>query len=149
MIAQDRQAAAARPTGDPTCAWLGERVKVKQIDGFAKVRYLFLTYRRTSKMKHIATVTSKGQITIPLAVRKRLGLKQGDQLEFINEGGTMVVRPVRGNEDPLAAYVGILGTFPGGIEEINAWVRDMRDDDEQTEDADDELDTGKLDKVGK
>jgi antitoxin PrlF len=101
-------------------------------------------------MKHIATVTSKGQITVPLAVRKRLGLKTGDRLEFINEGGTIVIRPVRDAEDPLAAYVGILGTFPGGVEEINAWVREMRDDDEQTDDsAEDQLNTGKLDKVGK
>lgn len=29
-----------------------------------------------------ATLTSKGQITIPLAIRRRLGLKPGDVLEF-------------------------------------------------------------------
>lgn len=29
-----------------------------------------------------ATLTSKGQITIPLAIRKRLGLKPGHVLEF-------------------------------------------------------------------
>jgi AbrB family looped-hinge helix DNA binding protein len=29
-----------------------------------------------------ATLTSKGQITIPLAIRKRLGLKAGHVLEF-------------------------------------------------------------------
>jgi len=30
----------------------------------------------------IATLTSKGQITIPLAIRERLRLKPGDQLDF-------------------------------------------------------------------
>jgi AbrB family looped-hinge helix DNA binding protein len=29
-----------------------------------------------------ATLTSKGQITIPLKIRRRLGLKPGQQLEF-------------------------------------------------------------------
>ncbi len=30
-----------------------------------------------------STVTSKGQITIPLSVRKRLGLDVGDRVEFV------------------------------------------------------------------
>jgi len=29
-----------------------------------------------------ATLTSKGQITLPVAIRRRLGLKQGDVLQF-------------------------------------------------------------------
>jgi AbrB family looped-hinge helix DNA binding protein len=33
-------------------------------------------------MKERATVTSKGQITIPAPVRKALGLHQGDQVVF-------------------------------------------------------------------
>jgi antitoxin PrlF len=83
-------------------------------------------------MRNIATVTSKGQITVPLEVRNRLGLKEGDRLEFITEAGQTVIRPARSEDNPFAAYAGILGTFPGGLEEINAWVRDMRDDDEDT-----------------
>ena len=30
----------------------------------------------------IATITSKGQVTIPLEVRERLGLKTGDEINF-------------------------------------------------------------------
>ena len=30
-----------------------------------------------------ATVTSKGQITIPVAVREKLGLAAGDRVEFV------------------------------------------------------------------
>lgn len=86
-------------------------------------------------MRNIATVTSKGQITVPLEVRNRLGLKEGDRLEFITEGGVTIVRPDRGEQNPFLAYAGALGTFPGGVEEINAFVRDLRDDEDATEDT--------------
>jgi antitoxin PrlF len=33
-----------------------------------------------------ATVTSKGQITIPVAVREKLGLASGDRVEFVEVG---------------------------------------------------------------
>lgn len=33
-----------------------------------------------------AIVTSKGQITIPMAVREKLGLESGDRVEFIDLG---------------------------------------------------------------
>lgn len=34
-----------------------------------------------------ATLTSKGQITIPLPVRRKLGVDVGDRVEFIDLGG--------------------------------------------------------------
>ena len=34
-------------------------------------------------MRIAATVTSKGQVTIPQAIRQHLGLKRGDRVEFI------------------------------------------------------------------
>jgi AbrB family looped-hinge helix DNA binding protein len=83
-------------------------------------------------MKNVATVTSKGQITVPLDVRTHLGLREGDRVEFVTEKGVTVMRPSRGDDNPFTAFTGILGTFPGGIDEINTWVRDLRDDDERT-----------------
>jgi antitoxin PrlF len=38
-----------------------------------------------------ATITSKGQITIPRDVRARLGLHSGDKISFIIEDGDRVV----------------------------------------------------------
>ena len=38
------------------------------------------------------TMTSKGQVTIPKAVRQQLGLKQGTQVAFVIEGDHAVLR---------------------------------------------------------
>jgi len=41
-----------------------------------------------------ATVTSKGQITIPKAVRDELGITEGDRVAFrVLEDGSVVVEP--------------------------------------------------------
>jgi AbrB family looped-hinge helix DNA binding protein len=35
----------------------------------------------------LTKMTAKGQITLPVAIRKRLGLKPGDKVGFIMDGG--------------------------------------------------------------
>jgi antitoxin PrlF len=72
-------------------------------------------------------VSSIGQITVPKAIRVRLGLKQGDRIEFLAEAGRTLFR-ARKNTNPFAKYTGALGTFRGGKKEINAWLRDLRED---------------------
>lgn len=43
----------------------------------------------------LATVTSKGQVTIPSEVRIKLGLQAGDRLDFrVNDDGSIAVTPV-------------------------------------------------------
>ncbi len=42
-----------------------------------------------------STISSKGQITVPLEIRRRLGLKEGDRVEFVVEGEKTVIRPAR------------------------------------------------------
>ncbi|MGA3188837.1 MAG: AbrB/MazE/SpoVT family DNA-binding domain-containing protein [Bryobacteraceae bacterium] len=81
----------------------------------------------------ISVVTSKGQITVPQEVRERLGLRQGDRVEFVAEKTRTIVRRAATKENPFKKYEGILGGFPGGKKEINAWVRGMRDDYSQEE----------------
>lgn len=75
-----------------------------------------------------STLSSKGQVTVPLEVRHRLGLREGDRVEFVFEDGKTVLRPLRSEKNPFAAFVGALPAF-GSKEEINAWVRALRSDD--------------------
>ena len=79
----------------------------------------------------IAKVTSKGQITIPVEIRRSLGVKPGDLLRFEHQdGGIRVVRDVE--ENPFEKWRGI-GTFPGmgkGREAIVAYFRELRGHDD-------------------
>lgn len=53
-----------------------------------------------------ATLTSKGQTTIPIDIRRGLGLEPGDQLEFhLRSNGSASMRVRRGT---LKDFVGIL-----------------------------------------
>lgn len=45
-------------------------------------------------MKELATITAKGQVTIPKAIREPLQLRQGDQLRWDLEDGGVRVRLV-------------------------------------------------------
>jgi len=42
----------------------------------------------------VSTISSKGQITLPSAVRKRLGLSKGDKVAFVIEGADVRLKPV-------------------------------------------------------
>jgi AbrB family looped-hinge helix DNA binding protein len=45
-----------------------------------------------------AAVTSKGQITIPIEVRKKLGLKAGDRVRFVvGADGEVILKPKTGS----------------------------------------------------
>ena len=39
----------------------------------------------------VAKVTSKGQITIPIAIRKSLGVQEGDKVLFVEQNGQIVL----------------------------------------------------------
>jgi antitoxin PrlF len=77
-------------------------------------------------MKYSSTISSKGQVTVPQEIRNRLGLAAGDRVEFVVEGERTVIRPSRSAASPFDKYRAALGTFPGGKQEINAWVQEMR-----------------------
>jgi antitoxin PrlF len=71
-----------------------------------------------------ATVTSKGQITLPKSVRDRLEIEAGDRLEFVeSEQGFLVVAATR----DIRSLKGIVGRpkKPVTIEDMNSALRKM------------------------
>ena len=40
-------------------------------------------------------ITSKGQVTIPIAIREKAGLMPNTEVEFVYEGGDVVIRKLR------------------------------------------------------
>jgi AbrB family looped-hinge helix DNA binding protein len=46
---------------------------------------------RNLKHMDLAKITAKGQITIPIQIRKKLNLKEGDKVIFIEENGRVVM----------------------------------------------------------
>ncbi len=39
----------------------------------------------------LAKITSKGQITIPVSIRQKLGVKEGDKVLFVEEAGRIYI----------------------------------------------------------
>ena len=69
-----------------------------------------------------AAVTSKGQITIPIEVRKKLGLKTGDRVRFVEgENGEIILKPKTGSIMDLEGIVPWKGK-PVTIEEMNETI---------------------------
>jgi len=70
-----------------------------------------------------AKLTTKGQITVPKEVREALGLREGDELEFISERGNMMVRK-KVPPGHLKKYRGYLKHLAG--QDPDELVREMR-----------------------
>jgi AbrB family looped-hinge helix DNA binding protein len=73
-----------------------------------------------------ATLTSKGQITIPVEVRRLLRVKAGDRLRFTAGPDGVQVVPVR-PVSPFAKYQGIGNPgLKSGRKAVVRFVRELR-----------------------
>jgi AbrB family looped-hinge helix DNA binding protein len=77
------------------------------------------------------TIGSKGRITVPIEIRRHLGLHQGDRLEFVVEEKWAIIRPIQTSKNPFEKYAGILPAF-SSEREMKVWLSSLRD--EKTED---------------
>lgn len=66
-----------------------------------------------------ATLTSKGQITIPLEVRRQLNLEQGDRVEFVPRGKGFLIQASTHSVHRLAGFFGAHQGEPVTIGQMN------------------------------
>ena len=79
-----------------------------------------------------STLTSKGQITVPKAIRDHLTLEAGDRVDFvIREDGTVEVKGLDRPVDELYGFLHRPGVAAVSVEQIDAAIAGGRaaDDD--------------------
>jgi len=78
-------------------------------------------------LERCAKITSKGRITVPLAIRRSLGVRAGDVLLFEEDKTGVRVRPIRA-KSPFTKSRGIGNRGIGsGKKAIIRWTRAMRE----------------------
>ncbi len=68
-------------------------------------------------------ITSKGQITLPKQVRDNLGLRPGDELEFVLDGTSYRLQKVI-NGNPFTKWRGYLKELEG--QDVDEMIEEMR-----------------------
>lgn len=68
---------------------------------------------------YIATVTSKGQISLPAELRRKLGITPNSQITLSIEGDSAVLRPVE------LTLEDIIGSIPALPDELDADYADL------------------------
>jgi AbrB family looped-hinge helix DNA binding protein len=71
-------------------------------------------------MLDVSRVTSKGQVTIPVKMRRKLGIKDGDNVVFIEEGSRIVIANAA-----MVALKEVQEAFSGEAERLR--LRDEQD----------------------
>ena len=72
----------------------------------------------------LATLTNKGQVTIPKTVRNSLHLHAGDKVEFvITEDKEALLRPVTRKVDDVFGRLHKPGRTPVSIDKMDAGIR--------------------------
>ncbi len=68
-----------------------------------------------------ATITSKGQVTLPKPIRDKLHLKPGDKIDFMLEGDGLRVTPVTASVTQLKGMVP-KPAVPVSLQEMDAAI---------------------------
>jgi AbrB family looped-hinge helix DNA binding protein len=70
-------------------------------------------------------VTKKGQVTIPIRLRKKFGIDQGSKVEIVEEDGKIVIKK-------LPSFLDLVGSGAGkaSVEEVKRMLDEMRAEDD-------------------
>jgi len=79
-----------------------------------------------------ARVTSKGQLVVPAAIRRRYHIKPGTRIVFIEENGRLIMQPV--TRAYIESFHGIFKLKPGEKSAVQELLED-RAADRKREDA--------------
>jgi AbrB family looped-hinge helix DNA binding protein len=72
----------------------------------------------------VATLTSKGQLVIPKAIREYLRLQPGDRLDFlITDDGDVIIRPVVTDVRELKGLLHTPGRPPVSVQAMHDVIR--------------------------
>ena len=73
----------------------------------------------------IATLTSKGQITVPKSIREKLHISNGDKVDFrVNSNGAVEIVPINSSIDEAYGCLSSKIKKNLSIEEINKTIAD-------------------------
>ena len=75
-------------------------------------------------MNSSATITSKMQLTIPINIARKVGIKSGEKVHFFEENGRIVVTPVKQLLTELAGSLSIPEKWKG--KDIDAIIQDAK-----------------------
>jgi AbrB family looped-hinge helix DNA binding protein len=71
-----------------------------------------------------STVTKKGQITIPIKIRKKFNLEESSRVQIIEKAGEIVIKKC-----PTIFELGGSGAGKGKVEELKTLLDQMRAED--------------------
>ncbi len=75
-------------------------------------------------------ITSKGQVTVPVEIRRKFVLRRGDKVEFRDQGTEAVIRRSTEPKSPFDKYVGILRGKQKRRMTSKEWMADLREEPE-------------------
>ncbi|MGA2174797.1 MAG: AbrB/MazE/SpoVT family DNA-binding domain-containing protein [Verrucomicrobiota bacterium] len=76
-----------------------------------------------------AYVTSKGQLVVPSRIRRRLRIKPGTRVNFIEQGDRIIFQPV--TREYIRGFRGMFKLKPGGKSAVREHLEERRADREK------------------